>query len=66
MPLLVEEHDLVAANALNAMSMNVSRLVGPALGGLLAALLGLAGMALTSLSGDRLGIVPVLNVQRYG
>jgi MFS family permease len=46
LPRLVEEHDLLRANSLNALSTDVSRLVGPALGGLVVASTGLAGVAL--------------------
>ncbi len=44
LPLLVEKRDLVPANALNALNDNLSRLAGPALGGLVAAWLGLSGV----------------------
>jgi Na+/melibiose symporter-like transporter len=43
LPRLVGEEDLVPANALNALNDNLSRLVGPALGGLAAAWFGLGG-----------------------
>ena len=45
LPRLVGEEHLVPANALNALNDNLSRLVGPALGGLVAAWLGLGGVA---------------------
>jgi MFS family permease len=44
LPTLVGELHLVSANALNGFSQNVSRLVGPALGGLVVALWGLPGV----------------------
>ncbi|HYO29065.1 MAG TPA: MFS transporter [Thermomicrobiales bacterium] len=44
LPRLVGEEHLVPANALNALNDNLSRLVGPALGGLVAASFGLGGV----------------------
>ena len=44
LPRLVGEEHLVPANALNALNDNLSRLVGPALGGLVAAWFGLGGV----------------------
>jgi MFS family permease len=44
-PTLVERHQLVPANALNGLSQNLSRLVGPALGGILVTALGLGAAA---------------------
>ncbi|HEY7834895.1 MAG TPA: MFS transporter [Ktedonobacterales bacterium] len=46
LPALVGEEHLVAANSLNSVSSNLARLVGPALGGLIAALGGLNGIVL--------------------
>ena len=46
LPALVGEDHLVAANSLNGVSSNLARLVGPALGGLIAALGGLNGIVL--------------------
>ncbi len=43
-PLLVGESDLIAANTLNSLSENLTRLTAPALGGALFALLGLASV----------------------
>jgi MFS family permease len=45
LPRLVGEEHLVPANALNALNDNLSRLVGPALGGLVVAWFGLGGVA---------------------
>ena len=45
-PNLVSKDHLVAANALNALSSNLARLVGPALGGLVAGFFGLPGIVL--------------------
>lgn len=45
LPRLVGEEHLVPANALNALNDNLSRLIGPALGGLIAAWMGLGGVA---------------------
>jgi MFS family permease len=44
LPALVTEEQLVPANALNALSSNLSRLVGPALGGAIAGFFGLNGI----------------------
>jgi MFS family permease len=46
-PQLVDEEHLVAANALNSSSEQVTRLVGPVLGGALFALFSINGIALT-------------------
>lgn len=46
LPNLVPEVQLVSANALNALNNNLARLVGPALGGVVAGLLGLSGVIL--------------------
>jgi MFS family permease len=46
LPLLVREDDLVPANALNALNNNLSRLIGPAVGGVVAAWWGLGGVAI--------------------
>jgi MFS family permease len=43
-PMLVEEKDLVPANSLNSMSQELTRLVGPSLGGLLFGLLGIGSV----------------------
>jgi MFS family permease len=45
-PLLATEQRLVAANSLNSLSSNLARLVGPALGGVIAALWRLDGIVL--------------------
>jgi MFS family permease len=44
LPALVTEEQLVPANALNSLSSNLSRLVGPALGGVIAGFFGLSGI----------------------
>jgi MFS family permease len=46
LPRLVDEKHLVAANSLNSLNNNLARLIGPALGGAAAALIGLGGVAL--------------------
>ncbi|MBK9715469.1 MAG: MFS transporter [Kouleothrix sp.] len=46
LPSLVDETHLVAANSLNSLNNNLARLVGPAIGGLAAALIGLGGVAI--------------------
>ncbi len=46
LPALVGDELLVPANALSALNMNASRLIGPPLGGLVAGVWGLAGVAL--------------------
>lgn len=47
LPLLVDEKDLASANSLSAVNSNLARLLGPALGGLIVGLTGLAGVALS-------------------
>src|SRR5690606_20101757 len=44
LPLLSKPELLVSANALNALNNNLARLIGPAVGGLVAPLLGLDGV----------------------
>ncbi|HEV2251274.1 MAG TPA: MFS transporter [Candidatus Limnocylindria bacterium] len=46
LPRLVEQDELVAANSLNAASNNLSRIVGPPIGGLVAAAGGIMGIAI--------------------
>jgi MFS family permease len=46
LPRLVSDDELVTANSLNGLNTNLSRLVGPALGGLAVATIGLGGVAL--------------------
>lgn len=46
LPRLVKSDQLVAANAMNALNNNLARLIGPAVGGLIAATFGLLGVAL--------------------
>ena len=46
LPRLVDEPDLPAANGMNALNNNIARLLGPALGALVAATLGLTGAVL--------------------
>src|SRR5215210_2932560 len=46
LPQLVDETHLVAANSLNSLNNNLARLIGPALGGIVAGLLGVVGVAL--------------------
>jgi Na+/melibiose symporter-like transporter/DNA-binding transcriptional ArsR family regulator len=50
LPALVQEHDLVTANAVNAQVRNVSRLVGAALGGVVIAAGGLWWLALVDVA----------------
>ncbi|MGI8827606.1 MAG: MFS transporter [Chloroflexota bacterium] len=45
LPNLVDTANLVPANSLNALNQNASRLIGPALGGLLVAVVGLSAVA---------------------
>jgi predicted MFS family arabinose efflux permease len=45
LPRLVPEADLAAANSMNTLNSNIARLAGPALGGIVAATLGLGGAA---------------------
>ena len=44
LPQLVEADDLVAANSLSSLNRNLSRLIGPAMGGVAVAISGLAGV----------------------
>jgi len=46
LPRLVEKDELVAANSLNSASNNLSRIVGPPIGGVIAAAAGIMGVAL--------------------
>lgn len=46
LPRLVDEKDLAAANGLNGLNNNLARLIGPALGGITAATVGLRGAVL--------------------
>lgn len=46
LPTLVDEDVLLSANSLNALNNNLARLIGPALGGVVALGLGLTGVAL--------------------
>src|SRR5690348_16964991 len=46
LPQLVGEEHLVSANSLNALNNNLARLIGPALGGIVVGLAGVAGVAL--------------------
>jgi MFS family permease len=46
LPTVVGEGDLVAANSLTSLSRNLARLAGPALGGAVAAAVGIAGVTL--------------------
>ncbi len=50
LPLLVREDQLVAANSLSGVNSNLSRLVGPALGGVVVATLGLGGIIWSDLA----------------
>ena len=64
LPLLSKPNLLVSANALNALNNNLARLVGPALGGIIAPLFGLSGVvaidALTFLvAGSLIGLINV-------
>ena len=43
-PMIVEEKDLIPANSLNSMSQELTRLIGPSLGGLLFGLFGIASV----------------------
>jgi hypothetical protein len=61
LPRLVASDELVAANALNGLNTNISRLVGPAVGALLVSLGGLGGVVLFDASSFFLaGIVLLL------
>jgi MFS family permease len=63
LPCVVEEMDLVRANALNGLNMNVARLVGPGLGALLVALGGLTAVALVDAASFALAALSVMLVR---
>jgi MFS family permease len=70
-PQLVRSGDLVPANALNSQTTDVARLVGAALGGIVAGLGGmgggkLLGVLIAGTLADPVGIVPVIAVQGAG
>lgn len=50
LPSLVTKERLVQANSLNSLSSNFARLIGPALGGLIAASFGLSGIVLADMA----------------
>jgi MFS family permease len=50
LPRLVEKEHLVQANALNSLTSNLARLIGPALGGLIAAVFALNGIVLADVA----------------
>ncbi|HEV2581298.1 MAG TPA: MFS transporter [Ktedonobacteraceae bacterium] len=50
LPTLVAEAHLVQANSLNSLSSNFARLVGPAIGGIVAAIFGLTGIVLADMA----------------
>jgi MFS family permease len=62
LPRLVPDGDLAAANSLNALNTNLARLVGPALGGLVAASTGLAGATVLDAASFLLATVLVVGV----
>ncbi len=63
LPTLVDEARLGAANSLNALNNNLARLVGPALGGLLVASVGLGGVVLANAATYLLAALLVLGVR---
>src|SRR5919204_199899 len=62
-PLLVPESELVTANALNGLSMNVARLAGPPLGALLVVLGGLSTVVLVDAASFLFGALTLLLVR---
>ncbi|MBA3944686.1 MAG: MFS transporter, partial [Herpetosiphonaceae bacterium] len=66
LPTLAGEEHLVAANALNSLNSNLARLVGPALGGIIAARFGLSGVALADALSFLLGAVLIFLVTASG
>src|SRR5262245_872585 len=50
LPQLVGEEQLIAANSLNTLNNNLARLAGPALGGIIAGLVGLSGVVLLDMA----------------
>ncbi len=63
LPTLVDETRLGAANSLNALNNNLARLIGPALGGLLIASVGLGGVVLANALTYLLAALLVLGVR---
>jgi hypothetical protein len=61
-PVLVEEKDLLPANSLNSMSHELTRLVGPSLGGLLFGLLGIGSVITLDLISFLLSAVLVASI----
>jgi MFS family permease len=66
LPTLAGEEHLVAANALNALNGNLARLVGPALGGVIAAQFGLGGVTLVDALTFMLAAALVVGVRASG
>jgi MFS family permease len=62
LPRLVSESELAAANSLNTLNRNVARLVGPALGAIVAATLGLAGAAILDAASFAVAAVLVASI----
>jgi predicted MFS family arabinose efflux permease len=63
LPRLVPSEDLVAANALNSLNMNLARLAGPPLGALLVSLAGIGGVVLVDASSFFLAAVMLLLIR---
>ena len=62
LPRLVHEDDLIPANSLNSLNNNLSLLIGPALGGLIAARFGLSGVALVDAASFLVAAVMILAI----
>jgi predicted MFS family arabinose efflux permease len=62
-PTLVPQRELLTANALNGLSMNVARLAGPPLGAFLVALSGLSGVVVLDAASFLLGALTLLLVK---
>lgn len=63
LPQLVSKDELVTANSLDALGENVARIVGPAVGGSLLALVGLSAVALIDVGSYLIGAVLIFLIQ---
>ena len=63
LPQLVSEEDLVTANSLDALGENIARILGPAVGGVLLASLGLGAVALIDVGSYLIGAALIYLIQ---
>ncbi len=66
MPRLAHEDDLVAANTLNSLNDNLSRLIGPAVAGLVVGFAGLGGVAIIDAATFLLSGLPISAIRPVG